>query len=53
MGLIDTRIRPPAAALTRRLAARAARIAVEAVEARHASPASRAPRALWPDLFED
>lgn len=53
MGLIDTRIRPPAAALTRRLAARAARFAVAAVEARHASPANRAPRTLWPDLFED
>jgi len=51
--LLDTRIRPPAAALTRHLAARAARMAVEAVEARRSVPASRDPRALWPDLFED
>lgn len=50
--MLDTRIRPPAAALTRRLAARAARMAVEAVEARR-TMLPRTPRGLWPDLFEE
>ncbi|WBY16838.1 hypothetical protein PF049_01340 [Erythrobacteraceae bacterium WH01K] len=53
MAIFDTRIRPPAAALTRRLAARATRIAVEATSRQRTLPASRAADALWPDLFED
>ncbi|WP_379548769.1 hypothetical protein ACFCW2_06255 [Qipengyuania sp. DSG2-2] len=51
--MIDTRIRPPAAALTRRLAARAARMAVDAVNARRSAALSRDPRGLWPDMFEE
>lgn len=51
--LIDTRIRPPAAAMSRRLAQRAAKLAVDAMQARQDQFIARAPRALWPDMFED
>lgn len=51
--LIDARIRPPSAALTRRLAARAAKMAVNAVQSRRSGQILRDPRHLWPDLFEE